>query len=178
MGDLSWHMVEHLVLTTIAAPVLGIALRPWPKAAMPRTEMAAGVAASTAALLLWHHPALFEADGAAHGLQHASFVGTATLLWWAVWRSDSVGKMLALFLASLPPMALGAAMTLAATPWYGAALHDQRVAGALMWGAGSVTGLLAAAAAFALWMSRASPSQGSTSAPCSSASRRSSGAAG
>lgn len=180
MGDLSWHMAEHLVLTTVLAPVLPLAVlgmtrRLRPELAMPRIGLAAGVVVSTGALVLWHVPALFDAavdNGVVHAAQHLSFVGTAVVLWDAVWRSDSAGKILALFVAGLPPMALGAAMTLSTTPWYHAALDDQRVAGALMWGAGSVTGLVAAGAAFAVWL-KESQSRGTTSARGSSAPRRS-----
>lgn len=171
MGDLTAHMVEHLVLTTVAAPLLALLLRRRASAGW----LAVGVVASTTAILVWHAPPMFDAaddDPALHAVEHASFVGTAVLLWWAVWRTDSVAKVLALFVAGLPAIALGAAMTLATTPWYQAELSDQRVAGALMWGAGSVTGLAAAAAAFALWL-RGSPTRETTPAHGSSAPHRS-----
>jgi putative membrane protein len=173
------HMAQHLVLVGVAAPLLGV-LGTGPRLrtelAVPRTmSLGVGATAASATLLAWHAPALFNAAADTpllHAAEHASLLGTAVLLWHAVWRSDSIATVLVLFIAGLPAMALGAAMTLATTPWYEAALDDQRVAGALMWGAGSVTGLAAAAAAFALWL-RGSPTRETTPARGSSAPRRS-----
>ena len=66
--------------------------------------------------------------------------------------------MLAVFAATLPATALGIVMTLARTPWYApyahgsAALRDQQVAGALMWGFGGSAMVVGAAALFASWL--------------------------
>lgn len=150
MGDLTRHMVEHLVLVGVIAPVVGWFGR-------RRTGLVAGTVASSIALVVWHVPVLFDmADRTPllHGVEHLSFLMTALLLWRAVWRSDNGAGVLALFAASLPATFLGATLTLSAHPWYAAypSLADQRIAGALMWAAGSVTGLAAAAVAFARWL--------------------------
>jgi cytochrome c oxidase assembly factor CtaG len=106
------HMVQHVVLMLIAAPLLilgdpGLALI-W---ALPRrtrlalshvvprgrTEQAWRVATAPAGacalfaitLWVWHLPVLFEAalaSDALHALQHASFLGSALLFWWGVLR--------------------------------------------------------------------------------------------
>ena len=107
----SVHMVQHLLLTLIAAPLLvlgapmlatlwaigperrrGIA-RWWYRARRLRAAWAhlshpvtAWVLHATA-LWLWHIPILYEAalrNDAIHALEHASFVGTALLFWWLV----------------------------------------------------------------------------------------------
>jgi cytochrome c oxidase assembly factor CtaG len=48
------------------------------------------------------------------------------------------------FVASLPGIALGAAMTLAPSTWYSSypSLTDQQVAGALMWSVGGMATVL------------------------------------
>jgi cytochrome c oxidase assembly factor CtaG len=80
------------------------------------------------------------------------------LLWAAVAAPARRGVgVLALFAATLPATALGAALTLSGHPWYSSypSLADQRVAGALMWAAASVPGLAGAALLFAWWLSGA-----------------------
>ena len=107
----SVHMVQHLLLVSVAAPllVLGqphIALlwglpiearrsvaRAWRR--MPglrgvwrlTNHPAAAWALHTAALWMWHAPRLYEAavrQEAMHALEHASFVVTALLFWWVI----------------------------------------------------------------------------------------------
>lgn len=149
--SLTAHMIQHLTLVTVAAPVLGFALR----RPVRGWVMAACVVGSSAALWLWHAPALFDAADAhvlLHMAEHLTLLATAVALYAVVWQTGS--GVLALFAATLPATVLGAAMTLAGHPWYAAypRLDDQRVAGALMWAAGSAPGLLAAAIAFAVWL--------------------------
>jgi putative membrane protein len=162
------HMVQHLVLVTVAAPALGFGV-PWaPGRRHWGAWLTAGVVASSLALWVWHAPALFDAAErhvALHMLEHLSFLGTATLLWavaWGpgAWRRARAGLgVFGLFAATLPAIVLGAALTLAAGPWYAAypSLADQRIAGALMWAAGSAPGLVGAALLFAWWLSGADP---------------------
>ena len=105
------------------------------------------------ALWAWHVPALFDAalaNEGVHALQHASFLGTALLFWWSVLGSAgrdraADGLALASLLATmLHTGALGALLTVAASPWYpgyaglGAAfglgaLEDQQLGGVVMW---------------------------------------------
>lgn len=105
------HMVQHLVLIVVAAPllVLGAPLLPalWAFPAGARRTMgrwwkrsralravahAAGEpmvvwGAHVAALWLWHLPLPYQAaleSDVVHALEHASFLGTAVLFWWVV----------------------------------------------------------------------------------------------
>jgi len=158
------HMVQHLVLVTVAAPALGFGV-PWaPGRRRWGPWMAAGVVVSSLALWVWHAPALFDAAErhvGLHVLEHVSFVATSTLLWAVAWgpggwrRARAGVGVFALFAATLPATALGAALTLTGHAWYAAypSLADQRIAGALMWAAGSAPGLLGAALLFAWWLS-------------------------
>jgi cytochrome c oxidase assembly factor CtaG len=66
--------------------------------------------------------------------------------------------VLGVFVASLPATALGVLMTMASTSWYAsygtsaAAVRNQQVAGAVMWGFGGLALVVGAAALFAGWL--------------------------
>jgi putative membrane protein len=204
--DLAAHMVQHVLLITVAAPLLvlgapliafGIALeghvtsrlagarvhrRVRGPAWLAWTAFALGL--HSIAVALWHLPAPYDAaatNPAVHALEHASFLGTAMLLWWTVlgsgrrtWRGAGV---VVLFLATLPANALGLIMTLAAKPWYPhyaasrgatAALADQQLAGVVMWGFGGVATLVGAFALFVAWLhglERATPGRSAERRP-------------
>ena len=103
------HMVQHLLLTMIAAPLFvagdpGTAMlwalpigarrrlgRAWRRAHTLRAAWHALSHPITAwalhfvALVAWHVPSLYELavrDDGVHALEHASFFGTALLFWW------------------------------------------------------------------------------------------------
>lgn len=140
----------------------------------------AALASLTHALALWawHIPALFDAaranDGI-HALQHLSFFATA--LWF--WRSLSHGPLyrvgfgsavLYLFGTSVQSGALGALMVFSPAIWYAPgsaiaspidALHDQQLAGLLMWIPASVIFLAAGLLYLAAWL-RESERRGAT----------------
>lgn len=105
----SAHMLQHMVLIVVAAPLLalGMPLVPFLWALPPRWRVRVGgwgrgpVVRRTwrvlsrpvgawvvhaLALWLWHVPGLYEATLTSEGvhlLQHLSFFGTALLFWWA-----------------------------------------------------------------------------------------------
>ena len=172
------HMVQHLLLTTVAAPLILLGapvitflhglpqhfvpgvLRPFlqcpPVRAIGRivTHPVSCWLASTAAVIGWHVPALFElgmhSEGW-HAMEHACFLAAGLLFWWPVvqpWPSlanwPRWGIPLYLFLATLPCDALSAFLTFCnrvVYPHYLSAqrlfdispLADQECAGALMW---------------------------------------------
>jgi cytochrome c oxidase assembly factor CtaG len=175
---LTVHMVQHLLLMTVAAPlillgapaiallqslpqtfrrgVLAPLLRRPPVHAMGRfiTDPAFCWLASTATVIGWHVPALFQLGMQSEGwhkVEHASFLAAGLLFWWPVvqpwpslarWPRWSVP--LYLFLATLPCDALSAFLTFCnrvVYPHYLSAhrlfdispLRDQESAGALMW---------------------------------------------
>jgi putative membrane protein len=172
----SAHMVQHELLMVVVAPlmVLGRPLAAWAWAFSPAQRQVIGRGlrvrwwASTwawltdplaawvlhaLALWLWHVPRFFDAALANegwHALQHASFLGTALLFWWAVLGRDARSRqnsgfaLAYLFTTMLHTSALGALLTLAPTPWYeGYAtttalfglgpLEDQQLGGLVMW---------------------------------------------
>lgn len=104
----SAHMVQHLLLMLVAAPllVLGVPERAIPRAFPPPARRRIGraanavkrvagplarpgpaVAVATAGLWVWHLPGLYDlavrSDGV-HALEHATFLATAALFWWSL----------------------------------------------------------------------------------------------
>lgn len=196
LGDVlfSAHMVQHELLMALAVPllVLGRPLVPflwampmrarraggrWAKKAPVRGGwlMVSGPFAAwllhAAALWLWHLPAPYQAalaSGGMHTLQHASFLGTALLFWWALFhgREGRMGYGAAvfyLFATAMHSGALGALLTFAPTPWYPAydgattawgltPLEDQQLAGLIMWIPAGLSYLVAGLALIAAWM--------------------------
>lgn len=192
----SAHMVQHLALTMLAAPllVLGAPLVPalWALPLAARQGLArwwhrrralraawgviahplVAAAVHAIALWTWHVPAVYEAalaDPVLHLAEHAAFLSTAALFWWALvhaGRSGGAGygvALLAVFATSLLSTGLGALITFASLPWYpahavGAAAHglslleDQQLAGVIMWAPAGLLHVAAAAALFAAWL--------------------------
>jgi putative membrane protein len=192
----SMHMLQHLLLTAVAAPLLafaGIGRRAL--AAAPRgvarhlgrsfgrsgplgrafrqvIRPAPVAALHLVALWAWHLPALYEAaldHELLHLLEHASFLGTAGLLWVAVHRvlreggAQAGALLLAVFLTALHSGLLGSLITLAPMPWYPShaggvegwgrtPLEDQQLAGLLMWIPSAAVYLIAALALAAAWI--------------------------
>ena len=78
------------------------------------------------ALWAWHIPFLFQATLEStwvHAFQHASFLGSALLFWWAVLhgRSRPMGfgaAVLYMFTTALHSGLLGALLTFARSAWY------------------------------------------------------------
>jgi putative membrane protein len=107
--DLTWHMVQHVLLLTVAAPLLAASapitaslyalptrarrtVQPaWRRVLRSQTGRgwaawtAFALALASATLALWHVPVLYDAavrDDGVHVLEHMSFVVTAMLFWW------------------------------------------------------------------------------------------------
>jgi putative membrane protein len=184
--SLTAHMVQHVLLLAVAAPLLA-AGNPlpavlwalpasWRAPALARarrlassrhrrwaTWATAALLAQTVAMWGWHAPALYEAalrQPALHALEHATYLATAAAFWWAVGLGNGRPRgasVLLVFAAALPGSALGAAMTLAATPWYPTypSLADQQQAGVVMWAFSGLAYVLVAAVVFGAWLSGA-----------------------
>ena len=190
----SAHMTQHELLISICAPLLiiGRPLIPflW---ALPqswrrglgdfsrdnrvsliwRTLTLPAVAFSlhAIALWIWHLPGPYQStlnSELMHSLQHVSFLGTALLFWWTIFktRGSELGYGAAvfyLFATALQTGALGALLTFAPRLWYPAyaattgpwgltPLEDQQLGGLIMWIPGSVPYLMAALVIFARWL--------------------------
>ena len=181
------HMLEHELLMLVAAPLLvlsrplGVALwafpRRWRQALAgsgrwlgPAWHLLTGPILATvvqaAGLWLWHAPSLFDlalAQPGWHIVQHACFLLSALLFWWAMLNGAGERHagvaVVCLLITAMVSGALGALMAFSASPWYAGysaagldafgltPAEDQQLAGLLMWVPG---GLVHAAAALAL----------------------------
>jgi putative membrane protein len=159
------HMVQHMLLMVVVAPlwVLSCPLpqlaigagrlfaTPW-NALLPLVRRPMTTAyLHAAAIWFWHTPYFYMVaveNPWWHALEHACFLVTAGLFWWAVLKS-SAGRAPWAFLAVLFTLMhtgfLGAILTFAGAPMYGEArgLDDQQLAGLIMWVVGGVPYLLA-----------------------------------
>jgi putative membrane protein len=148
---LTAHMVMHLLITLVAAPLLLFAVRStlvrW------RPQMAFCWLTGTLTVLLWHIPAVFELALQSHfwhQFEQASFLVAGILFWWPVIQLHPRSRWslpVYLFLATLPCDALSAFLVfcghvvyrpyLVGTDDHGmfglSPLEDQALAGALMW---------------------------------------------
>ncbi len=143
--SLSMHMAQHLLLASIATPLL-LAGRPLQVAAAGAPATAAGAfravsgalngvartpllpfAAFFAVYFAWHVPRAYEAaleHGAIHLVEHLSFSLAAVVFWWPVvngrktgWRRPA-GRILYLGAAMMVSGTLGVALMLSDGAWY------------------------------------------------------------
>jgi cytochrome c oxidase assembly factor CtaG len=141
---LTAHMAQHLLLMTVAAPLILLGAPPMRLHFHPVLCWLT----STAVVIGWHVPALFELGMKSkswHEVEHASFLAAGLLFWWPViGRKLRWSIPLYLFLATLPCDALSAFLTFCDRVVYPHYLHahrlfdisplgDQEFAGALMW---------------------------------------------
>jgi len=192
------HMTQHVVLLTVSAPLLVLG-RPWPRLwiAFPlraRRAVARGLAGSagfrtvgrtacrpavafalmTAALLVWHLPALYDAavgNEGIHILEHVCFLGTALLYWGVLLeappvrgRIDHLHRAGWFFAALFPGWILAIVLAYASSPIYDSyaslprrvgglsALADQQLAAGVMWVPGSLVYFVAGVVAFYRWL--------------------------
>jgi len=190
----SAHMTQHEILMLVAAPFLvlgrpllpmlwalplrwrqrlgGLGKRKWFQGAWRAlTNPLAAWAIHTAALWVWHIPALFQAtlkSDLVHTLQHISFLGSALLFWWSLvhGRRGLMGygaAALYMFTTSVHSGVLGALITFARSAWYPAyatttgswgltPLEDQQLGGLIMWVPAGLVYVVAGLALVVGWM--------------------------
>ena len=141
----SAHMVQHLVLTLVVAPLLLVAMPAWmidglmrwpwlASAARALTRPLPALALYTVVLVGWHLPGPYALALEVHGwhiVQHLTLIATAVIAWWPViTRSRRVprlpyaGQVLYLFAFGLPMSFVAALITSAETllyPFYASA---------------------------------------------------------
>jgi len=161
-GHLTGHMIQHLLIMTVAAPLLLLGepacvfwsgrRLPAPVLAVLSPHPALCWFLGTFTVLFWHVPVIFEFGMRWHVLQHATFLVAGLLFWvpvlrpwptvsrWPLWSIP-----LYLFVATFPCDALSAFLAFCGRlvyPHYSAmnelcggvsALEDQERAGTLMW---------------------------------------------
>jgi putative copper resistance protein D len=158
------HMVEHLVLTMVVAPLLVLGaqrtLRFWPRRlarlAVRSANWLVGLTAFTAAQLAIHFTGFFDYADAhewAHVVEHAIFLVTGVMLWAPV----IIHLQPLLLVAAMPVSGVIGAVLVAddhVRYRHYNSLADQHQAGAIMWAVGSLVMVVAAVAAAWLWLRR------------------------
>jgi putative membrane protein len=148
---LTAHMVQHLVLMVVAAPLILLGARSiacWDARPHPLICWLAG----TLTVIVWHAPAVFELALRSpywHQFEQTSFLVGGSLFWWPVIDDGGATSRwsvpLYLFLATLPCDVLSAFLVFCGHVVYRpyvaghgemfglSPLEDQALAGALMW---------------------------------------------
>ncbi len=124
---LAFHMLQHVIMTTLAPPLIVLGLPPALLRKLLRREGVASVVRSLtnpfltgglflANMWLWHAPPLYNAAldyPNIHIIQHLMFIGTGILFWWPVINpvpeASSLGqggRLLYLFITGFPMMTL------------------------------------------------------------------------
>jgi putative membrane protein len=149
------HMTQHMMLMVVIAP-LWVLCRPLaqivagggrPAAAFWMPMLRLSSRPMWAAYLhgfmiwFWHLPYFYMLaveNPWWHAIEHACFLVSAGIFWWAILRFGKLGAgwaLLALLLTLMHTGFLGAVLTFAQAPLYGEArdLEDQQLAGLIMW---------------------------------------------
>lgn len=164
-GLLSVHMVQHLLLVLVAAPLL-VASFPGRRRASPLVAWTAFAAAGWVV----HFSPLFDLalrHAPVHAFEHVLFLGSGLLFWAPILHDGPSGpsypaRLLYLALAMPQNTFLALAIFSAdhplygsyvrqARPWGPSVLADQRLGGGIMWVAGDVTLLVAVLLVAARW---------------------------
>lgn len=137
--SLSMHMVQHILLTLIAPPLMLLGTPSWLFQPIARVPLAVRVGRFITnpivifllfniVFLAWHVPAFYNAALTAepiHIIEHVMFFGVATLSWWPVFspideipRAHPLAQTAYLFFQALPATILGALIAFAPEPLY------------------------------------------------------------
>lgn len=144
----SMHMLQHLLLTLVAPPLLILGVPDWLirpllrpnwafRIARYATHPIVALAASNFIFALWHIPALYNATlthYAVHGAEHILMIGTALLMWWPLTsnlpelpRLSYPLQMGYLFILSIAQIIVFAIVTFAPEPIYDFYVHAPRI---------------------------------------------------
>jgi len=145
------HMIQHLLLTLFAAPLLLIGTPGWlARLVLSRTRLTRFVRWARHPLLaffgfnvvfaLAHVPAFYEltlVNEPLHALEHLVFLGTAMLMWMPVLSPvpeisapyPPLGQVLYLFLQTVPASLLGALLAATSSPYYSTYVLAPRIVG-------------------------------------------------
>ena len=186
----SWHMLQHMLFILVIAPLWALArplpqwravcgplLQPLWRGVLRSGRYPVALAMLHGALIwIWHTPSLYILALENlwwHMLEHASFLFSAWLFWWACLRAPPrqvPQALLAILLTLMHTGLLGALLTFGTSSFYGAErdLADQQLAGLLMWVPGGLVYLAAAAWITWRWLARSWRHQQGAQAPSDS----------
>ena len=145
LGLFPAHMIRHMTLVAVAAPLLVLSLGP----RLPAPSVLLAAVAEFVVVWGWHAPAMHHlADGSAlwFALEQASFLAAGLAIWAGALRAgEALAGAGGLLLTTMHMTLLGALITLAPQPIYahGASLPAQQLGGLLMLAIGTPIYLLA-----------------------------------
>jgi putative membrane protein len=137
--SLTMHMVQHILITLIAPPLMLLGTPSWllqPLTRLPYaipigrwlTSPLVAFALFNIVFIGWHVPANYDlalTSQLFHILEHVMFFATAVIAWWPIFspldelpRSHPLAQTAFLFFQSLPATILGAIIALAQEPLY------------------------------------------------------------
>ena len=135
----SIHMVQHLVLMFVAAPLVVIGTPPWAIRLFPYSSAIHSVTrfvtlpmvaflASSGVFLIWHVPLFYEAAlkiKLIHDFEHLTILGVGMLMWWpalspvrALPSLSAPAQLLYFFVLPIPTSIVGALITFMDEPLY------------------------------------------------------------
>jgi cytochrome c oxidase assembly factor CtaG len=159
---LTAHMLQHVALTMVAAPLLVLGSRGVLRV-LPR-RVARALVRLGHPLLAWTAFAVVQlgthftgfygyalAHAWAHGLEHGLYLGTAVWFWWPVLGRRWRGAVPYLLAAMPVQAAIGVVLMSSDRPFYDhySSVADQHRGGALMWATGSL--VMAVAIVWVAW---------------------------
>jgi putative membrane protein len=136
---LTMHMLQHILLTLVAPPLMLLGTPRWLfrpflriPGVLPLGQFLTGIVAAfllfNAIFSLWHVPRFYQAallNEPLHILEHATFFLAAGLLWWPICSPldelptpQPILQVVYLFIQTFPPTILGAILTFAEKPLY------------------------------------------------------------
>jgi len=179
-GSLTAHMAQHMVLISVAAPLVAIGTR-WPPFLQrradgrPRPVALWAWPAAWVLLWAWHVPALYDTAlriTPLHALEHGVMFVSWTVAWASVVRPADAPRpvptpwaVLLVGTTALQSTLLGALLAFSDRPWYPHyaalpdAVLDQRIGGAVMSVAMGPTQLVVAAWLVVQWLSESERDQ-------------------
>jgi putative membrane protein len=163
----SARVSQHMLIATIAAPLIALAFRPRPVRPM---EIAIAALSFAGALWLWHSPTAYQLtfdSTLAYWTMHVSMFAAALWLSVALFSEDSNlgAAILASFFTTLQMSLLGALLAFSprplfaahlfsTAPWGYSPLEDQQLGGLIMWIPAGVLLVIYAVVAFGRGLAR------------------------
>ena len=144
----SAHMVQHVLLTLVAPPLLVLGTPDWLIRPLLRPDWVFRVArlltnpivafwSFSILFAVWHIPSLYNLSVTSHGVhvgEHILFIFAAVLMWWPITsrmpelpRLSDPMKMAYLFLLSIPQIIIFAPLTFAREPLYDFYVNAPRI---------------------------------------------------
>ncbi|GAC1640557.1 MAG: cytochrome c oxidase assembly protein [Candidatus Dormibacteraceae bacterium] len=142
----SVHMLQHVLLTFIAPPLMLLGLSPQMVGRVVRvrgvraiTEPVPAQLIAALVMIVWHLPPLYEATlyfEPLHVVEHLTFIASGLVLYWPIiaatsaharWQMSAGARLLYMLLATLPQDGVALAFIFSRVPFYDFYAHAPRL---------------------------------------------------